>query len=108
MTLTREFRETIMARAQSDAAFREALLTEAMNDFLADDIETGKSTLRDYINATLGFEELARELGKSAKSVHRMLAPSGNPNARNLFAILRVLQDREGVSLEVSAAHRAA
>jgi DNA-binding phage protein len=104
MALTREFRETTYARAQRDAAFRKALLTEAVNAYLDGDEATGKAVLRDVINATIGFEELALAVGKPSKSLHRMLGPRGNPNTMNFFAILRVLQQRVGVRLRVRAA----
>ena len=104
MALTKAFRETIRERAQRDAGFRKALLTEAMNAYLGGDEATGKAVLRDVINATIGFEQLASELGKPSKSLHRMLGPSGNPNTANFFAILQVLQKRVGVKLTVKAA----
>ncbi len=104
MALTKAFRETVYERAQRDAGFRKALLTEAMNAYLGGDEATGKAVLRDVINATIGFEQLARELQKPSKSLHRMLGPSGNPNTANFFAILQVLQKRVGVKLIVKAA----
>ncbi len=105
MPLTRSFKETVKARAASDAAFREALLTEALEAMLEGDIETGKAILRDFINATIGFERLARETGTPAKSLMRMLGPRGNPNARNLFTMIHALQTALGISLSVRAAH---
>ncbi len=105
MPLTRSFKETVKARAASDAAFREALLTEALEAMLEGDIETGKAILRDFINATIGFERLARETGTPAKSLMRMLGPRGNPNARNLFTMIHGLQTALGISLSVRAAH---
>ena len=104
MALTKAFRETVYERAQRDAGFRKALLTEAMNAYLGGDEATGKAVLRDVINATIGFEQLASELGKPSKSLHRMLGPSGNPNTANFFAILQVLQKRVGVKLTVKVA----
>lgn len=104
MALTKAFRETVYERAQRDAGFRKALLTEAMNAYLGGDEATGKAVLRDVINATVGFEQLAAELGKPSKSLHRMLGPRGNPNTANFFAILQVLQKRVGVKLTVKAA----
>lgn len=104
MALTKAFRETVYERAQRDAGFRKALLTEAMNAYLGGDEATGKAVLRDVINATIGFEPLAAELGKPGKSLHRMLGPRGNPNTANFFAILQVLQKRVGVKLTVKAA----
>ena len=104
MALTKAFRETVYHRAQKDSAFRKALLTEAVNAYLSGDEATGKTVLRDVINATVGFETLAADLKKSSKSLHRMLGPRGNPNTVNFFAILQVLQKRVGVKLTVKAA----
>lgn len=61
MALTRDFRETVWASAQRDKKFRIALLSEATEALLAGDTATGKAILRDYVNATLGFEALANE-----------------------------------------------
>ena len=85
MPLTRDFKVTVRERLQRDPAFREALLTEAVDCLLSSDVETGKSLLRDYVNATIGFGELTE---KSPKSLMRMLSSTGNPNARNLFEII--------------------
>ncbi len=104
MALTRAFRETVYVRAQRDAAFRKALLTEAVNAYLGGDEATGRAVLRDVNNATIGYERLAAEIGKSGKSIHRMLGPRGNPNTANFFAILQVLQKKTRVKLTVKAA----
>lgn len=104
MALTREFKETIQARVRRDAAFREALPKESMESMLAGDIETGKAILRDYINATIGFEELGKATDKPSKSLMRMLGKHGNPQARNLFGVIGYLQSREGVRLEIRTA----
>ena len=103
MALTRDFKETVMARARQDPEFREGLLTEAAESFLAGDIDTGKILLRDYINATIGFSELSRLTNKKDTSLMRMLGPKGNPAARNLFEIIAQLQKQEGISLNVGA-----
>lgn len=102
MALTRSFKETVKARAERDSAFRDALLTEAVDQLLVGDIETGKAVLRDYINATIGFERLAQETGTSSKSLMRMLGPTGNPTATNLFGVLRTVQKAAGVQLSVA------
>ena len=47
MTLTKDFRDTIQARAQRDPAFRKALPQEGVECLLAGDINTGKAVLRD-------------------------------------------------------------
>jgi len=107
MPVTRTFRTTIMERAARDARFRERLLTEAMNEWLSGDLNAGKAMLRDYINATISFERLARVLKKSSKSLHRMLGPRGNPTAESLFGIIKALQAYERVQLQVKL-HRSA
>lgn len=104
MALTQEFKKTIQARVARDPVFRKTLLVEGVHSFLSGDVDTGKAVLRDYINATLGFSELGRVLKRSPKSIMRMLGPSGNPQANNLFEIVAYLQDREGLRLEVRAA----
>jgi hypothetical protein len=42
----------------------------------------------------------------SPKSLMRMLGPSGNPQARNLFEIVDYLQRKEKVRFKVAAAAR--
>jgi len=102
MPLTHDFKETIRARAQRDAKFRQALLREAVESYLNGDLETGKAVLRDYVNATLGFQELEERTDIPAKSLMRMLGPKGSPSAANLSSILTVLQKTEGVHFELS------
>ena len=104
MPLTRDFKETIQERARHDTAFREALLKEAINALLSGDVETGKTVLRDYINATVGFDKLVTVTKKSPKSLVRMLGPKGNPQARNFFEIVAYLQKKEGLCLRVRSA----
>jgi hypothetical protein len=103
MALTKDFKDTIQARAQRDSAFRKGLLQEGIECLLAGDVDTGKAVLRDYINATIGFEELSEVFGKSSKSLMRLFGPKGNPQAVNLFAVIGYLQEREGIHLEVKA-----
>jgi DNA-binding phage protein len=103
MVLTRDFKETVLARVQSDPKFRNALLKEGIETLLAGDVDTGKAILRDYIKATVGFEQLGAETGSSPKSLIRMFGPSGNPQARNLFAVISHLQRDAGLTLRVTA-----
>lgn len=104
MALTRSFRETVKARLEREPAFRQALLAEAVNTLIEGDLETGKDVLRDFVNGTVGFNDLAEETGMPAKSLMRMLGPNGNPTASNLLAIIGALQRRSGITLEVRAA----
>ena len=103
MGLTRDFKETILARVQRDPKYRNALLKEGIEALLAGDVDTGKAILRDYIKATVGFEQLGAETGSSPKSLIRMFGPSGNPQARNLFAVISHLQRDAGLTLHVTA-----
>jgi DNA-binding phage protein len=106
MPLTRSFKETIQARVRRDPAFRKELLREGVESLLRGDIETGKAVLRHYINATIGFTELAKTTQHSPKSLMRMLSPSGNPQARNLFEIVECLQRKERIRFSVVASIR--
>jgi DNA-binding phage protein len=103
VALTRDFKSTILERAQNDARFRESLFTEAINAYLSGDTRTGKAILRDLVNATVGFEGLAAEIKKPSKSLHRMLAPHGNPSTENFFGIVSVLQKKTRMKLRVTA-----
>ena len=103
MPLTRDFRATVQARAQRDPRFREALFTEAIDAYLSGDTVAGKAILRELVNATIGFEGLAAEVKKPSKSLHRMLAPHGNPNIENFFGIVSALQRKTRVTLRVTA-----
>jgi hypothetical protein len=99
MPLTRDFKETIQARIETDPAFRNELLREGVECLLSGDLETGKAILRDYINATIGFEKLSNVTRKPAKSLMRMFGPKGNPRARNLLEVIGYLQKTEGLRL---------
>ncbi len=105
MALIRDFKETIQAGVERDPAFREIWLNEGVECLLSADVDTGKAVLRDYISATIGFEELGGLTDKSPKSLMRMFGPRGNPRALNLFEIIGRLQRREGLRLEVRTAH---
>jgi len=99
MVLTRNFKETVIQRVQSDASFAQALLDEAATLFLNGEPETSRLILRDLVNATIGFEQLATLTAKPSKSLHRMLSPTGNPSMDNLAAIFRAVGERLQVSL---------
>jgi len=100
MALTRDFRQTVVARVRRDPKFAKALLDEAATSFLNGDPHTARLILRDLVNATIGFEALAVETEKSAKSLHRMLSRNGNPTMDNLAAILNVVRKKLGVEIQ--------
>ena len=44
------------------------MLREAVEALVAGDVAIGKAVLRDYVNATIGFERRAETTQRSAKS----------------------------------------
>lgn len=101
MAPTRSFKHTVSDRIRRDPAFARALLDEAANLFLNGEPETARATLRELVNATVGFERLARTSGKPAKSLHRMLSSSGNPSMDNLAVIFGAIRRELGVDIQV-------
>lgn len=73
---------------------------------LSEDVDAGKSILRDDIKATVGFEKLGEATDTPPKSLIRMFGPRGNPQARNLFSVIGYLQKRAGVEFHVTPAPR--
>jgi DNA-binding phage protein len=102
MAKTGSFKDLVQARVKNDKKFAEALLREGVDAMLSGDVETGKTILRDYIKATVGFEKLGEATGTQPKSLIRMFGPRGNPQAKNLFGVLGYLQKRAGVKLHVA------
>lgn len=107
MALTRDFKRTVVERIQRDPEFARALLDEAATLFLNGETETARLVLRDLVNATVGFEALAAETAKPAKSLHRMLSKNGNPTMDNLAAILSIVRKKLGVALQAHTVHAA-
>ena len=104
MPLTKDFKETVLKDMRERKGFRNAMLQEGFSCLLAGELDVGKVVLRDYINATMGFEKLSRQVDVPVKSLMRMFGPNGNPQARNLFAVIAALQKDAGIELQVMAA----
>jgi DNA-binding phage protein len=98
---TKSFRDLVYSRVKTEKKFAEALLREGIDAMLSGDVDTGKTILRDYIKATVGFEQLGEATGAPAKSLIRMFGPRGNPQAKNLFSVIGYLQKRAGLNLHV-------
>ncbi|MDQ0996286.1 DNA-binding phage protein [Phyllobacterium ifriqiyense] len=107
MVLSRSFKDTVKARAARDPAFRAALLGEAVEAFAAGDADSGKALIRDYINATVGFNQLSEAVAMDPKNLMRMFGPRGNPRLTNLSLVLRELNRRESVHFKVEPEHLA-
>ena len=99
MALTRDFKKTVVARVERDPAFARALLDEAATLFLSGEPATARLILRDLVNATLRFEQLANLTAMPSKSLHRMLSPRGNPSMDNLPAIFSAVRKRFKVGI---------
>ncbi len=99
---TKSFRDLVEQHVKSDSKFAEALLREGIDAMLSGDLDTGKTIMRDYIKATVGFEKLGAATDTPPKSLIRMFGPRGNPQARNLFSVIGYLQKRAGVRLHVT------
>lgn len=101
MTLTRDFKQTVVERVERDPAFAKALLDEAATLFLSGEPDAARLILRDLVNATVGFESLAELTHKPSKSLHRMLSPKGNPSMDNLAAIFGAVRNWLKVTIDV-------
>lgn len=102
MASTRDYKQTVVARVQRDPAFAQALLDEALKLFLNGEPDSAKLILRDLVNATVGFEQLAQVVQKPSKSLHRMLSGSGNPTMENLSKILWAIKESLHVEIHTS------
>ena len=102
MARTVSFRELVQSEVARDPAFADALLREGIETLLKGDVETGKTILRDYIKATVGFEKLGEATGTPPKSLIRMFGARGNPQAKNLFSVIGYLQKRSGLQVQVT------
>jgi DNA-binding phage protein len=104
MTLphTKSVKDLIQKRVAHDPDFATALLRDCIETLLSGDVETGKTILRDYIKATIGFEKLSEATQMPAKSLIRMFGPRGNPQARNLFGVIGYLQRHAGIAFQVT------
>ena len=101
MTLTRDFKQTVVERVARDPDFAKALLDEAATLFLSGEPDAARLILRDLVNATVGFENLSELTHKPSKSLHRMLSPKGNPSMDNLAAIFEAVRNWLKVTFDV-------
>ena len=79
----------------------------AINTLLAGEMDDARLLLREYVNVTIGFQELARRTGKIDKNLMRTLSADGNPTAMNLMAIIRACADAEDIAITAHVAPKA-
>ena len=104
MTLTRDYKETVLARIRSDRKFARLFFAGAIEMLLEGETAEALSRLRDLVHAEITFKELARQTGLGEKTLHRMLNRDGNPTARNLGVIVRSIAADLGIKPRVQVA----
>ncbi|WP_298822840.1 transcriptional regulator [uncultured Roseibium sp.] len=92
-------KDSLKAMVERKLELATEMLEDAINALLAGDVDEGRLLFRQYINATIGFQELARRTGKADKTLMQMLSASGNPTVSNLFEIIHVCTKAEGVTI---------
>lgn len=102
MASTKDYKQTVVARVQKDPTFARALLDEALTLFVNGKPDSARLILRDLVNATVGFEQLALVVHKPSKSLHRMLSLTGNPTMENLSKILLAIKESLNVEIRTS------
>lgn len=107
MAISRDFKQTVIERVERDPRFARAMLDEAATLFLNGEPDVARSILRDLVNATVGFEPLARKTKTPSKSLHRMLSPSGNPNMDHLAGIFGAVRESLNVDIRVRSTRAA-
>jgi DNA-binding phage protein len=99
--MLKDFSEVVADRIQREPEFARVLLGEAITVFLNGEPDVARLVLRDLVNGTIGFEDLAAATGRPSKSLHRMLSAKGNPTMDNLTLIFGVLRQELQVEIMV-------
>ena len=102
MALTREYKETVIARIKRDRKFARLIYAGAIDMLLEGETAEALSRLRDLVHAGITFKELAHETGLGEKTLHRMLNRDGNPTARNLGTIVKTIAADLGIKPKVT------
>lgn len=96
------YKDSMKAMVARNPDIAAEMLEDAINALFAGNLDEGRLLLRQYVNATIGFGELAQRTGKTDKNLIRSLGPNGSPTAANLFQIIQACMKAEGVTI---AAH---
>lgn len=87
MPNARSYRDDLLIELQ-DPIEAQAYLNAALDD---DDPRVFLLALRDVVDAQGGMAQLAEATGRNRESLYRSLSLSGNPEWRNIHAILNSL-----------------
>lgn len=104
MALTRDYKETVVARIKRDRKFAQAFYAGSIEMLLEGQTAEALSRLRDLVHAQITFKELARDTGLGEKTLHRMLNRKGNPTVRNLGVIVKSIAEDLGIKPRVEVA----
>ncbi|MCY4424297.1 MAG: hypothetical protein OXC06_14650 [Acidimicrobiaceae bacterium] len=102
MALTSDYHDIVQARIRRDPEFRECLLNGTVERLLAGEVVVARIKLRDYIIATVGFEQLGAMTGESPESLIEMFGPEGDPGSGSLFEVIACILRHEGLVLQIS------
>lgn len=104
--LRRYGEETLLDIARRSPEEWKRLLASSVRFFLDAEVETGKTALRDYIDAKIGYKGLSELTGLPVESLEIMFSRNSSPEVQALFGALRKMCRSEGVKLEVKAVPR--
>ena len=93
--------EYVRERVQREPEVGHLMFARAIRCLAEGDLTMCKATLHNYVYATIGFAGLGGLLGKSPRSVKRMLSNGSNPRSADLCAVIEQLQKTGGVEIEV-------
>jgi hypothetical protein len=79
MAKTKSFRDLVQKHVKGDSKFAEALLREGVDAMLSGDLDTGKTIMRDYIKATVGFEKAWQGDRGTAEEPYPYVWPARQP-----------------------------
>lgn len=100
--LTRPLTSTIKEQIEESNEFRRGFLREGIACLLTGDVRAGKLILHDYIEATLGFEEIGQALGQSADAIKRQFDLESETSLESFFQVVAHLQKHAGTVIEVT------
>lgn len=80
---------------REDKKLRLIHLQNAINMIFSTDSRVALLMLRDVINASIGFQELAIKVGKSDKNIMGMLTGSSNPTLDSISRIINAIIEHE-------------
>jgi DNA-binding phage protein len=61
--------------------------------------------LSEHILASIGFEEVAKQLGKKPEGIERMLSRDSNPTLKDIAALLSDINNQEGIAFRIEVTH---